>query len=95
MKIFKLKKKRVRRKNQFFSFSYKNIKPEKNPTKKYITLLFSDRKGKPSIHFKPSGFGGFAHNEFNYLHPLVKMAKILMKQYLSSNHQYFGKINQS
>lgn len=45
--------------------------------KKYLVLIFSDRNGKPSKEFKPTGYGGFCHNERGYLQPLTKIAKLL------------------
>jgi len=44
---------------------------------KYITLIFSDTNGKPSKHFRPTGYGGLSHNFSGYLKPLVNIAKKL------------------
>jgi len=44
---------------------------------KYITLIFSDTNGKPSKHFRPTGYGGFSHNFNGYLKPLENIAKKL------------------
>jgi len=47
---------------------------------KYVTLIFSDRKGIPSKDFKPAGYGGFCHNEQGYLHPLLVVAELLNRK---------------
>lgn len=46
---------------------------------KYITLIFSDRNGKPSENFRPqkANTGGFCHNINGYLIPLINYAKRL------------------
>ena len=48
--------------------------------KRYIVLIFSDNKGKPSINFKPIGYGGFRHNEYNYIQRLPIIAKYLNRK---------------
>ena len=47
---------------------------------KYIVLIFSDNKGKPSKNFKPKGFGGLRHNEIGYLQRLPLVAKYLNRK---------------
>ena len=44
---------------------------------KYITLIFSDRPGKPSENNRPKNLGGFFHNVLLYLKPLENLAKNL------------------
>ena len=49
---------------------------------KYVTLIFSDRRGPPSKDFKPTGYGGFCHNEQGYLQPLLVIAELLNREAL-------------
>ena len=49
---------------------------------KYVTLIFSDRRGPPSKDFKPVGYGGFCHNEQGYLQPLLVIAELLNREAL-------------
>lgn len=46
-------------------------------SKKYVTLIFSDRKGIPSEKFQPTGYGGLRHNQFGYINKLPLLAKYL------------------
>ncbi|VVU94906.1 hypothetical protein CPAV1605_631 [seawater metagenome] len=47
---------------------------------KYLVLIFSDRNGKPSKDYKPTGYGGFCHNEHGYLQSLPVIAKFLNRK---------------
>lgn len=47
---------------------------------KYLVLIFSDNKGKPSLTYKPRGYGGLRHNEFGYLQNLSLVAKYLNRK---------------
>ena len=68
--------------------------PEKKPDKinknanirknKYLVLIFSDNKGKPSLTYKPRGYGGLRHNEFGYLQNLSLVAKYLNRKVVFS-----------
>ena len=47
---------------------------------KYLVLIFSDRDGKPSKNFNPTGYGGFCHNYIGYLKRLPIIAKYLKRK---------------
>jgi len=58
----------------FYNYTVEKFTEHKN---KYITLIFSDNKGKPTKNFKSPGYGGLRHNEQGYLTKLPLVAKYL------------------
>ena len=83
----------------FISFYLNKIKNIKS--KKYITIIFSDNKGRPSHNFIHKGISGFRHNQIFYLEPLINIALFLNRQIifpppwisLSRNHNKNKVIN--
>lgn len=72
--------KRITYTNSLNNIAYKKNVVNNQKKVQYVTLIFSDRQGRPTKKFRPTGFGGFIHNADAYLKQLQKLSILLNRK---------------